>query len=70
MQGQDAKLLDLREQANNALQNGQQLQEKNIQITVFNDILNAKHKNYKHWKPILPQNMIRDKLLHTHGIQG
>ena len=57
-QSQDAKLVYLREQADNALKDGKQLIEKNIQITIMDVILQAKHKNYKHYKPILPKNMI------------
>ena len=48
-QGQDAKLLYLREQANNALENEKQLIEKNIHITIIDDILQAKHINDSHF---------------------
>ena len=46
----DAKLVYLREQADNALKNVKQLTDKNIQIIIIDDILQAKHKNYKHYK--------------------
>ena len=67
---QDAKLVYLREQADNALENGKQIIEKNIQITIIDDILQAKHRNDKHYKPILPQNMIKQELKYTHQLLG
>ena len=43
-QYQDAKYVYLREQADNALKNVKQLTDKNIQIIIIDDILQAKHQ--------------------------
>ena len=58
MQSQDANILDLRAPAKATILDEQQLQEKDKQITIMDNIIHAKHMNDGTWKPIFPQNMI------------